>query len=595
MRPFNAAELLDNTDDATDDLQAAANYFGDVELGAGTYTLQATLRPTTSNRMRIAGSGADRTILLAAHSGYTLEALGSAGTLVLEDLTLDGADVASTVLRVLGGYVDTLICRRVRFKGAASMLRVIGCRTVLLDDCDIYGPNSVPATAVSAHLSFDDCQRVTLRDCRAYGATGVINFGDNSEAIAEGVFTLDDCDFRGEWYAVNANFTDTVLVSSASSVEVASSTTISVANDHMRFYETTTATITGSSYANLGVTATAASFPSAHPGDLAVTSDGYCGFITANTATTISVEEWLDPVTMWPKPGRPAVGQTVELRQVRIGRVDAESSGTYTIYRWMDLDGATVSPPAPGTAVDFIRGGTFGVQVSASVGLTKVLGSEFRRFRGDQCAVQCGRTIAVGNYFEMGSDGGLTVWGRNNTVVANSFRKQRGANIFLADVTHSTITGNTLWQPNVEKLSGNVGAINTGGECAHNTIASNTIDGGEHPGSRYGIAIRGTSHSNLIEANTIVGMVEAPVYMDDTSGGASIIRGGRLESGNSGVIHYHAAHAGPGDEVHISGPGSPEGAIKAVIGSTYTRTDGGTGTTFYVKESGAGDTGWVAK
>lgn len=45
----------------------------------------------------------------------------------------------------------------------------------------------------------------------------------------------------------------------------------------------------------------------------------------------------------------------------------------------------------------------------------------------------------------------------------------------------------------------------------------------------------------------------------------------------------------------FSGSGTPEGAITAVKGSSFKRTDGGSGTGFYVKESGTGNTGWVAK
>lgn len=41
--------------------------------------------------------------------------------------------------------------------------------------------------------------------------------------------------------------------------------------------------------------------------------------------------------------------------------------------------------------------------------------------------------------------------------------------------------------------------------------------------------------------------------------------------------------------------GTPEGAITAPVGSMATRRDGGAGTTFYIKESGTGNTGWVAK
>jgi Pectate lyase superfamily protein len=44
-----------------------------------------------------------------------------------------------------------------------------------------------------------------------------------------------------------------------------------------------------------------------------------------------------------------------------------------------------------------------------------------------------------------------------------------------------------------------------------------------------------------------------------------------------------------------SGSGTPEGAVTAPVGSLYLRTDGGAGTSHYVKESGAGNTGWAAK
>lgn len=50
-----------------------------------------------------------------------------------------------------------------------------------------------------------------------------------------------------------------------------------------------------------------------------------------------------------------------------------------------------------------------------------------------------------------------------------------------------------------------------------------------------------------------------------------------------------------GGQIWRTGAGSPEGAVTAPVGSLFTRTDGGAGTTLYVKESGAGNTGWVAK
>lgn len=47
--------------------------------------------------------------------------------------------------------------------------------------------------------------------------------------------------------------------------------------------------------------------------------------------------------------------------------------------------------------------------------------------------------------------------------------------------------------------------------------------------------------------------------------------------------------------IFTSGSNSPEGVVTAPVGSIFTRTNGGANTTLYVKESGTGNTGWVAK
>lgn len=51
----------------------------------------------------------------------------------------------------------------------------------------------------------------------------------------------------------------------------------------------------------------------------------------------------------------------------------------------------------------------------------------------------------------------------------------------------------------------------------------------------------------------------------------------------------------PGGMTITSGSGTPEAAVTAVVGSLYLRSNGGASTTLYVKESGSGNTGWVAK
>lgn len=52
---------------------------------------------------------------------------------------------------------------------------------------------------------------------------------------------------------------------------------------------------------------------------------------------------------------------------------------------------------------------------------------------------------------------------------------------------------------------------------------------------------------------------------------------------------------GDGTATWTSGSGSPETAVSAAVGSLYTDITGSAATTLYVKESGAGNTGWVAK
>jgi hypothetical protein len=51
----------------------------------------------------------------------------------------------------------------------------------------------------------------------------------------------------------------------------------------------------------------------------------------------------------------------------------------------------------------------------------------------------------------------------------------------------------------------------------------------------------------------------------------------------------------PGGITWTSGSGSPEGVVTAPVGSLYSRSDGGAGTSLYVKQSGSGNTGWAGK
>jgi hypothetical protein len=78
------------------------------------------------------------------------------------------------------------------------------------------------------------------------------------------------------------------------------------------------------------------------------------------------------------------------------------------------------------------------------------------------------------------------------------------------------------------------------------------------------------------------------------TGAAGLWYCGSYASGGDGNL-WTTTLAYPDGRIDASGSGSPEGVLAAPVGSTYRRTDGGTGTSFYVKESGTGNTGWAAK
>lgn len=62
--------------------------------------------------------------------------------------------------------------------------------------------------------------------------------------------------------------------------------------------------------------------------------------------------------------------------------------------------------------------------------------------------------------------------------------------------------------------------------------------------------------------------------------------------GNTYAINFRP---GNGTVTWTSNAGTPEAVVTAVVGSLFTRTDGGVNTTLYVKETGTGNTGWAAK
>lgn len=99
--------------------------------------------------------------------------------------------------------------------------------------------------------------------------------------------------------------------------------------------------------------------------------------------------------------------------------------------------------------------------------------------------------------------------------------------------------------------------------------------------------------ATIFNANTILKADADDTPTALTIGTNAIV--GRGASGNIKALTATETKTILGFDNIFSGTGSPEGVVTATVGALFRRTDGGAGTTLYVKESGSSNTGWVAK
>jgi hypothetical protein len=110
--------------------------------------------------------------------------------------------------------------------------------------------------------------------------------------------------------------------------------------------------------------------------------------------------------------------------------------------------------------------------------------------------------------------------------------------------------------------------------------------------ANYAVACSGIQFNNCTNTYTAITKVSGVIDIQPVNAGTGpIVRANSVQS----------ASVTSGSFVQASGPTwtsdatSPEGTATAPVGSIFSRTNGGAGTSFYVKESGTGNTGWVAK
>lgn len=269
--------------------------------------------------------------------------------------------------------------------------------------------------------------------------------------------------------------------------------------------------------------------------------------------------------------------------------------------RMMNADDSTIS----GNTINNSRGSGIYVSdcLSPAIGSNSVSG--------------CGSSCVAGKFHY-----GIEVFGDPAAynvlapaISGNTVRNSAAGGIFNGFSRHAAVTGNTcinngsLGDATRHEASGIMHQGNGEASYAANTCGDYRAtklqvfgfaylagyDGAKILLSANNLSMNKTFGINLTANPTYISM--AANYSPEnfnigslTNTAACIMRGNILHA--TPANNYDRSASGT---THRSGSGSPEGVYTASPGSTYQRSDGGAGTSFYVKETGTGNTGWIAK
>ena len=203
---------------------------------------------------------------------------------------------------------------------------------------------------------------------------------------------------------------------------------------------------------------------------------------------------------------------------------------------------------------------------------------------------------------DSGSISGISVIGNtvtmdNSQTGIQALRLVRGVDVMIANNTFTYVTTsanvNGIISINGEQTYGNgtsgvhiennmfygIGGIyNMSGIRVNPDIATATSMSVSFRSNRFTLESSGTA--NTFSVPTTITNNAISLFDHDDTGLTRSVATANIRLGSTELCY---------------GSGDPEGAVVAHIGSIYLRTDGGTSTSFYVKETGTGDTGWVAK
>lgn len=182
--------------------------------------------------------------------------------------------------------------------------------------------------------------------------------------------------------------------------------------------------------------------------------------------------------------------------------------------------------------------------------------------------------------------------GRNISITGNNLTVGLRGVYTTRDITNLTVSGNVIVGPGSGTANSRGFYSETPEVNAYIFVQGNTVVGFERAFSVY-YATAQAINKLYATGNNIAN--------DTTSSSRTWVFEGLASMGTDVILAWGPTNAGfrenylDGNIKFNIATGTPEGVVTAAVGSLYLRSNGGANTTLYVKESGTGNTGWVAK
>jgi hypothetical protein len=558
-------------------------------LSRGTFS--ASSITAASKDLTFIGDGPSSSIIDAASNtyGFSPPAAGTGARLTFRNIGFTGSTSAIVLLSRAVTYSARFIdCA---FSGFTAIgIQTFGTNLVCVR-CD-FSSNGTPGTT-NAIQHLRGAQSIIIKDCtfrylnRGFYCTDTD--GPATNVVLEGNL------FDGGWMylkATTSNSGGTVTYTATTVTDTAASLSALTASSTVRAMAVKRAgTITAIS--STKVTDSAANFTTAGVlrGDIIRTATGWGVVDEVVSTTVLKIEEWLTLADYGPMPA-PVTTTAYTIYGLVIGRVVSNTSTVVTVDAWRDWNG-TIATPASDTLYELAPKSEYQCYIYRA-DKVRITNNTIRRAWADSISAQLVRnTVITDNNIYDCQDVGITIGQpsgqtANAIITGNRISHAGTAGIWAGNAYYSNISNNNIYEPNWMSLTSATYAGITVDGGSDNDISHNVIQRVLMPSATKAIHILGTTANMKLDLNTTLGYSTQDVMF--TGGGVSGTTG-RFQKDTK--ITLVTSAVGPvGD---FCGAGTPESVLPAGIGSTYRRTNGGAVTSFYVKESGTGNTGWVAK